>query len=175
MPSKSKIGNPVLLAEAVNKSEVNKQVASVLPFLIKFAVVGTAGYLIYRSWSNRFVKISENSNYPQANVSLAVAKSKADAIEGSMGWFTTDYNTVAAQLTGLNYNGFVRVYNAFGKRRGQLFGGQLNLIEWLQDQFRGEDLTKLSFLLNGAFFRQAPEPTKEVTKKEVSQAKFIGI
>ena len=47
------------------------------------------------------------------------------------------------------------MYNAFGKRSGHLFGGDKNLIEYLQDQFSEYELEHLSFLNNGAFFKNA--------------------
>lgn len=152
---KNSIGNPAVSTALIKATDV-------LPWLIKFAVVGTTGYLIYRSYSNRFQKLKEVSNYPAANISFAQAQSRADAISGSISLFSNDINNVANQLTGLNYNGFIRVYNAFGKKKGTYLGGDLNLVEWLQNQFNKEQLQELSFLLNGAFFRTA-NPTKNIT------------
>ncbi|MFV5702191.1 hypothetical protein ACM55F_09995 [Flavobacterium sp. XS2P12] len=145
----SKLGNPVAI---VAGAKVVEKSAEAIPFLIKLFAVCGLGYYIYNKYTDRFVKIKENSSYAAANVSYAQAKGKADAINGSIGIVSNDFDTVYKQLAGLNYNGFVRVYNAFGHKKGTLLGGDLNLIEWLQNQFNSYQLQQLSFLLGGAFF-----------------------
>ncbi|MBB1193557.1 hypothetical protein DNC80_07725 [Flavobacterium sp. SOK18b] len=147
---KSKLGNPVAAVAGV---KVIEKSAEAIPFLIKLFTVIGVGYFGYRIYSNRFVKRKENTSYPQSNVSYAQAKSRADAIYGSIGMFTNDFENVARQLTGLNYNGFVRVYNAFGHKRGTLLAGDLNLEEWCFNQFTSYQIQQLSFLLGGAFFQ----------------------
>lgn len=144
------LGNPVFEAKATEA----------IPFVLKLTAVGIGGILLYRAISNRFVKRNEVSAYPQANVSFAQAQARANAIYSSMGWVSNDFDNVKAQIQGLNYNGYIRVYNAFGKRRGTLFAGELDLEQWLQNQFTQEQVNELSFLLNGAFFRQAT-PVKQ--------------
>ncbi|AOZ99596.1 hypothetical protein [Flavobacterium commune] len=144
-PKKSKLGSPAEVA-------IEKTV-EVIPFLIKTAVFLGLGYWAYNKYTNRFVKRKENTSYPAANISLAQAQSRADAIYSSLGWVSNDFDNVSRQLTGLNYNGFVRVYNAFGHRRGTLLKGQLNLEEWCYDQFTDYQVQQLSFLLGGAFFQ----------------------
>ena len=145
----SKLGNPVAI---VASAKVVEKSAEAIPFLIKLFAVCGLGYYVYTKYTDRFVKIKENSSYGAANVSYAQAKGKADAINGSIGIISNDFDTVYKQLAGLNYNGFVRVYNAFGHKKGTLLGGDLNLIEWLQNQFNAYQLQQLSFLLGGAFF-----------------------
>ncbi|MEN2415537.1 hypothetical protein [Flavobacterium mesophilum] len=144
---KSKLGNPVIAEKAIEKT------TEVIPFLIKTIVVLGLGYFVYYKYTNRFIKRKENSSYPTANVSLAQAKARADAIYSSIGWVSNDFENVASQLTGLNYNGFVRVYNAFGHRRGTLLAGELTLEEWIYNQFTKDQIQQLSFLLGGAFFQ----------------------
>lgn len=153
--------------KTTKKNAIQQAVESLTPYK-EIIFVATGVYVVYRAITNRFVKIKEVSAYPQANVSFAQAKLRADAIYSSIDWFSNDLQNVANQLQGLNYNGFVRVYNAFGERRGTLLAGKLNLIEWLQNQFNREQIQELSFLLNGAFFRQAPtkaieQPTQKIT------------
>lgn len=133
------------------KTEIVKQTASVIPFIIKTVIVGGVAYFVYQKYTNRFTKLKEKSSYPVSNITQAQAEAKADSIGGSISLFDNDLDNVINQLTGLNYNAFVRVYNAFGHQRGTLFGGDLNLVEWLQNQFP-DDIEQLSFLLNGAFF-----------------------
>lgn len=120
--------------------------------MIKLGAVTALVVVGYRIYTNRFVNIKESSSEPPANISLAQAKTRADSIAGSITTFGNDFRNVSTQLTGLNYNGFVRVYNAFGHHRGTLLGGDLNLIEWLQNQFDSFQMKQLSFLLNGRFF-----------------------
>ena len=146
-PKKSNLGNPLVVAKAVEKT------TEVIPFLIKTGVILGLGYFFYYKYTNRFIKRKEISNYPTANVSLAQAKSRADAIYSSIGWISNDFENVASQLTGLNYNGFVRVYNAFGHRTGTLLAGDLTLEEWIYNQFSKDQIQQLSFLLGGAFFQ----------------------
>lgn len=149
MKPKSKLGNPIAAVAGV---KVVEQVSSTIPFLIKTAVIIGLGYYGYKKFTDRFVKIKENSNYAPANVSYAQAKGRADSIGGSIGLISNDHQNVARQLGGLNYNGFVRVYNAFGTKRGTLLAGELNLIEWIRNQFKGDKLEQLSLLTGGAFF-----------------------
>ena len=148
---------------------VVRETASVIPFLIQTAVVCGIGYYIYYRFTTRFIKLKENANYPVANVSQAQAKSRADTIVGAIGWFSNSFNTVADQLAGLNYNGFIRVYNEFKHQRGTLLAGELNLIEFLQNQFDKQELAQLSSLQNGAFFK------KSLLEIEDTQAKNLLI
>jgi hypothetical protein len=133
------------------QTEFVKQAASVLPFIIKTGIILGVGYYVYYRFTNRFTKMAEKTNYPTSNVTAAQAEARANAIAGSIGWVSNDLDNVTNQLTGLNYNGFIRVYNAFGHHKGTLLAGDLNLIEWLQNQFP-DDIEQLSFLTNGAFF-----------------------
>lgn len=148
-PTKSKLGNP---AAAVAGVKVVEQASTAIPFLIKTFTLLGIGIWAYKTYTNRFIKLKENSSYAPANVSLAQAKGKADSIAASIGWVSNDFDNVSKQLAGLNYNGFVRVYNAFGEHGGTLLKGQLNLIEWIKDQFTSYQVQQLSFLLGGAFF-----------------------
>jgi hypothetical protein len=101
------LGNPALIA-----------VASVIPwgFIIKTLFVLGIGYFAYTKWTNRFVKRKYNSNYPDSNISDAQAEARANSIADSIKWFSNDYDNVELQLSGLNYNGFIKLYNAFGNR-----------------------------------------------------------
>jgi hypothetical protein len=144
-PTKSKLGNPVVAAEVIS------QTASVIPFLVKLGAIIAVTVVGYKMWTNRFVSLKENSSYPASNISLAEAKTRADSIIGSIGWVSNDFNAVSKQLSGLNYNGFIRVYNAFGHQRGTLLAGELNLVEWIKNQFTDYQIQQLSFLLGGAF------------------------
>ena len=137
----------------INSPAVIDKGADLLVWLIKGTIVVGGIYLAYRSYTNRFVKLKENSNYPLANITIAQAKNRADAIGGSIGLISNDFDQVAQNLAGLNYNGFIRLYNEFGHKTGTYFSGDLNLIEWLKNQFSEYQISQLSTLLNGAFFK----------------------
>lgn len=132
---------------------VVKETASVIPFLIKTTVLLGIGYVAYRAWTIRFVPMKENKNYAVSNVTSAQASSRADAIYNSTGLFSDDFNAVAQALAGLNYNGFVKVYNAFGSRGKIMFvtSGD-NMIEFIKSKFSDYEVQQLSMLLNGVFF-----------------------
>jgi hypothetical protein len=159
--TKKKLGNPAVAAivnsdAAKNASEGQKAVvqatASVIPFFLKTGFVLGVGYVIYNKWTNRFVPSKEVSYYPTANITTSQAKTKADAIYGAMKGYGNGFQIVAANIAGLNYNGWVRVYNAFGNRQGVIpFSSKMNLTEWFADQFNEEELAQLRFLVPNVF------------------------
>ncbi len=135
-----------------SKLKVIEQTASVIPFLIKTIVICGVGYYVFYKFTNRFVKMKEVSAYGPSNITEAQAKARAESIYGAITLFGNSLETVSTNLTGLNYNGFVRVYNAFGEHTGTLLGGDLDLIAWLHNQFSEYEMQQLSFLTGGAFF-----------------------
>ncbi len=133
----------------------SKELASVIPWLFKLLVMLGLGWWAYSRFTNRFISIKENSKYPNANVTDAQAKTRADAISSSLALFDytgNEFEVTSNSLAGLNYNGFVKVYNAFGKQTGHFGAGSLNLIEWIHDQFDTNEINQLSSLQNGIFF-----------------------
>lgn len=149
-PTKSKLGNPMA---AIAGAKAIEQASTALPFLIKLGALIAVGVVGYKVYTNRFVKLKESNLEPPANISFAEAKTRADSIAGSKSYFSNDFQNVATQLSRLNYNSFIRIYNAFGHHKGTLLGGDLNLIEWLHNQFGNDSykIKQLSFLLNGKF------------------------
>jgi hypothetical protein len=148
--SKQTLSNPAVAAivnsdAAKNASEGQKAVvqatASVIPFVLKTVFVLGIGYIVYTQWADRFVPSKEVPYYPQSNITSSQAKTKAEAIYGAMKGFGNGFQVVAANIAGLNYNGWVRLYNAFGNRQGIVpFSGETNLVEWFADQFDEEEL-----------------------------------
>jgi hypothetical protein len=131
------------------------QLATVIPWLIKLLVILGLGWWAYSRFTNRFINLKLNSKYPLANVTDAQAKTRADAIAQSLALFDytgNEFEVTSQNIAGLNYNGFIKVYNAFGKQSGHLGAGALNLVEWIHDQFSEYEIKQLSILLNGAFF-----------------------
>lgn len=145
-PGRPRLGNPLVTTAVITET------ASVIPFIIKTGIVCGIGYYIYYKWSNSFDKKKYNSNYDPANISDAQAEARAASIAESIKLFSNDFDNVERNLQGLNYNGFIKVYNAFGKQTGTLLGGELDLIEWIRNQFSDYQILRLSALQNGAFF-----------------------
>ena len=144
------------------KVTVVKEVATkgtdLVLWLVKGAVVLGVGYYIYTKITGRFIAKLEVSNYPPANITTEEASSRADIIYNARSLFgigSGQFDTTSQQLAGLNYNGFVRLYNAFGHRTSYTFSGDMDLIAFFQDQFTADHLSQLSVLLNGAFFKNA--------------------
>jgi hypothetical protein len=155
-------GNAGLSGAEMPQTTVIREVASgttgLVVWGVKLLVIGLGCYWVYGKITNRFVGLKTNKNYPLANISDAQAQTRATAIASSLALFDftgNEFDVTSANLAGLNYNGFIKVYNAFGKQGGHAFAGQLNLIEWIHDQFDATEVSQLSSLLGGAFFRTA--------------------
>ncbi|UUC45582.1 hypothetical protein [Flavobacterium cerinum] len=148
--SESSSRNSDLRVKALEKS------FDVLPWLIKTGVIvglsALGGYLIYRAFTTRFEKWDTKSGYPNANITDAEASTRANALFQAMLGAGNDINAVADQLIGLNYNAFVKVYNAFGKRQGVMpFSKNMTLTEWIVDEFDGTELSYLRGIMGGFF------------------------
>lgn len=157
----SKLGNPVVI-EAVKSQAGQKAVekaTEIIPFALKtLFILGILAFAWYK-FTNRFKPIQENPDYPNANVSHGNAKTKAEGIYNAMVGFGANIDAVASNIAGLNYNGFVRVFNAFGERQGVVpFSDKMNMVEWFYDQFDDAEITKLRFLVPNVF-KQAQQPT----------------
>ncbi len=173
----SKIGNPLVAAE------VAKQASTTIPFLIKTGVIVVVGVVGYRFISTRFVKKSEVRNYPASNITLAQAKTKAASIYRATNYIHTDFETIMNQFSGVNYNGLVRIYNAFGQV-GNLATGYSDMDQFLTARLSDTDLLQLRFLTSGAWFKNAQvgpvksnfllEPTKPVQEVQ-PLLKFTGV
>lgn len=138
-----------IVTQAASKS------TDLILWLIKGVIIVGGAYYAYGLYTNRFKNKKEVKNYPLANISLDQAKSKADAIYNAKSFFgvgNEQYNITTQQLAGLNYNALIRVYNAFGKRTSYLFSGDMDLIEFFQDQFNTDHLSELSSLTFGVYF-----------------------
>lgn len=144
----AKLANPAVVTAATLSA------TSVIPFIIKTIIIGGIVAFVYHKYTNRFTKIKENPAYPAANVNISQAVARANSIASSKTLFGNSFDNVRSALAGLNYNGFIRVYNAFGHQKGSLFTGDHNLITWLNDQFSADEMQQLSFLLGGAFFKE---------------------
>lgn len=129
-------------------------------FGFKVLVVGGVIYWAYKKYTNRFIGKKEVSNYPDANITTDDAQTRADTIYNARSFFgigNSQFNKTIEALSlpgggAINYNGLVRIYNAFGKRTSYIGSGEMDLIEFLQDQFRDDHLQQLQTLTNHALF-----------------------
>lgn len=159
-----KLGNPAVLVAGTeagqkaitNASESQKEVvkatASVIPFLIKTIVIVGGGLYLWHRYTNRFVSLKENPNYPVSNITNNQAVTKAETIYNAMLGFGNGFEIVRSNIAGLNYNAFIKVYNAFGSRQGSIpFSSKMNMVEWFGDQFSESELAQLRFLVPNMF------------------------
>lgn len=165
---KKGLGNPAAMAamadpmeKAISKTtaraDATVQAATniatdLIPFVVKSLLIGGAVWYGYRLYAKRFVKMATNPNYAAANVSDGQAAARASAMYEAMYGIGANKEMMGEALQGLNYNGWVKVYNAFGNKKGaNILGDSMNLVEWIADQFNEDDLTELRFILPGVF------------------------
>ncbi|MNE66442.1 hypothetical protein D3C80_1619960 [compost metagenome] len=150
----SPAGEQAISRSIETKAEIAKQSASALPFIIKtsfiVAIVAGGGYLLYRAWSDRFKKKDEISTYPKSNLTTAQAETRAKAIKSAVTFFSTDLATIKEAVANVNYNGMIRIYNAFG-RTDEFFGKDKDLFEFLADELSASELAEIRFLIPGFF------------------------
>ncbi len=168
-PKPTGMGNPATVAavSTLAKTKAGQDTISTTFKVVKWGLiilaVGGVSYAGYKIYKGRFVKMAQSRNQPASNITASEARLKADNLYNAMYGFGANYDLVKAQLLGLNYNAFVMVYNAFGKRpsKGEnlnplnifSFGNNgMTLTEWLLDQFKSSSrLTDLRILLPGKF------------------------
>jgi hypothetical protein len=146
---KQGMNNP---AAAFAGMEVAKQTASLIPFLVKLGIFAGIGYFAYTTFIRRFKKIGENPKFPAANITLGEAQTRAESMYAAMQGIGADFKTVQYNLSGINYNAWVRIYNAFGLRNGvNPLEDKTDLVEWLLSQFNESELAQLRFVTPGLF------------------------
>ena len=168
-PQKLGLGNPESQSPGAREKAFDKSL-DVLPWLIKTGVIVSLSsltiYLIYRAVTNRFEKKAFVSSYPPANISDSEAETRANALFQAMLGPGNNLDAVADQIIGLNYNAFIKVYNAFGKRQGVVpFSKEMTLTEWILDEFNETDLSYLRGLMGG-FFRGVGTASPVLTIKQ---------
>ncbi|MBF03228.1 MAG: hypothetical protein CMP76_08025 [Flavobacterium sp.] len=166
MKNKGKLSNPAIVATVANSeagqtvlknaSESQKAIVEqgtkTAFFILKLAIGLGAVYFIYTKIAGRFISFSENKNYPASNITDNQASAKAETIYQAMKGFGNGFDIVKQAIAGVNYNGFVKIYNAFGNREGAIpFSGKMNMIEWFNDQFNESELQQLNFLVPNIF------------------------
>jgi len=168
---KQGLNNPAVIAaaaatptgqKAITKSidTANNAVSgtlSIVKGVLGIAFFGGVGYIAYTKIFNGFVSVKEDTQYTPSNVSTGVAKAKAEAIYKAMYGAGNGFAMVKAILQyvngeRINHNGFIRVYNAFGKRNGVVpFSTKMTLTEWFNDQFSESELLELRLIIKDFF------------------------
>lgn len=167
---KQGLNNPALVAvastpqgqKAITKTidTANNAVSgslSIVKGVLGIAFLGGVGYFAYTKIFNGFTSVTEDSRYTPSNVSTGVAKAKAEAIYIAMYGAGNGFAMVKAILQyvngeRINHNGFIRVYNAFGKRNGQIpFSKKMTMTEWFTDQFDESELLELRLIIPNFF------------------------
>ena len=181
MTTKSKLGNtalPMAEKKAITSDTVKEAAANIPSLVVKTGIFVVGGLIFYRFVTTRFSTWKEVSSYPAANISMAQAKSKAESIYQSTGYFGygNDFENIKQQIEGVNYNGFVRIYNAFNQK-GNIVTGYSDLISFLQSKLTNDQIQQLRFLLSGAFLKTAVvSQPKELVKQSVAQeSTFLGV
>jgi hypothetical protein len=144
--------NPALIAYAGSEHGQKTIAKSTdLAFLVlKTVLLGGVALFAYNKIIKGFSRLPQDARYKPSNINATQAKARVEAIYTALVGFGANYATVEKNLTGLNHNGFIMVYNEFGERRSAT-GSKMNLVEWLQDQFKEADISKLRFLIQGFF------------------------
>jgi hypothetical protein len=130
---------------------------SIVKNVLAIAFFGGVGYFAYTKIFNGFVALTEDPQYTPSNVSTGVAKAKAEAIYQAMYGAGNGFNMVKSILQyvngeRINHNGFIRVFNAFGKRNGIVpFSPKMTLTEWFVDQFSASELLELRLIIKDFF------------------------
>lgn len=154
----SKLSNPAIAAMAVTpagQKAVDKSI-DIAALVVKILLVSGTAYFIYNQITNKFDKWGLNPNYPPSNISDAQAAAKAEAIYTAMYGAGNGFSVVKQQIFGVNYNGFTKIYNAFGIRKAFdnimfVHKSEGTLIEWFNNQFDAAELAELRFVVSGIF------------------------
>lgn len=149
---KQGLKNPAIAAFAASP-EGQKTIAKTanLGFtVLKVVLIAGAATFVYYKIFGGFKKVPEDKRYKPSNISATQAKARSEAIYTALLGAGANYKTVEANLSGLNHNGFIRLFNEFGERRSATLT-KMNLVEWLQDQFKEDEIAKLRFIIKGFF------------------------
>jgi len=158
---KQGLHNPAVVALATSKegqNAINSTIqranttvnvtASIVKGVLKTGFFLGVGYFAYTKIFNGFSTLTENKKEKPSNISSGMAKNKAEAIFSAMYGLGSGFKAVKQNLIGVNYNGFVRIYNAFGQRKGiNPLSKKMTLTQWFIDQFSPSELIELRFII----------------------------
>lgn len=141
-------GQKAIANTLVNANATVNATASIVKGVLKTGFFLGVGYFVYKKIFNGFSSLSEDKREKPSNISTGMAKNKAEAIFSSMYGLGNGFKSVKQNLMGVNHNGFIRIYNEFGQRKGiNPLSKQMTMIEWFTDQFNPSELMELRFLI----------------------------
>lgn len=123
------------------------------------AAVGVAvvGYKIIKKLTDEG-NLSQDQELEESGITQAKVQSIVSTLYAAMDRPGTDEVAILQALNGLNYNDFVKVSDAFGRRSYAGFGysplpfvPELTLVEWLIEELDPENLKELRKILPDAF------------------------
>lgn len=142
-------------AIASSLESANAGINSALSIVVGTMKIGLLVGVTYFAWNkvfNGFAPLKENKRDKPSNISTGMAKNKAEAIYSAMYGVGNGFKSVKQNLIGVNPNGFVRIHNAFGLRKGiNPMTKKMSLLEWFGDQFSQSELMELRFIIPNFF------------------------
>ncbi|WP_395043397.1 hypothetical protein [Flavobacterium sp.] len=121
---------------------------SIVKGVLKTGLFLGVGYFAYIKIFNGFSSLSVNKKEKPSNISTGMAMNKAEAIFSAMYGLGSGFKSVKQNLLGVNHNGFIRIYNEFGKRKGiNPLSEKMTLTQWFIDQFSPAELVELRFII----------------------------
>lgn len=128
----------------VRANNLSTNTVAIAKNVLWIGLFGYIGYKFYTRVFSTFKPISQDLKYRPAKINDATALAKAETIYKAMEGVGNGFNTVKANLEGTYHNDYIKIFNAFGKRQGFFWGSKnMNLTEWILDQFKGEELIYL--------------------------------
>jgi hypothetical protein len=124
---------------------------------LKILIGGTVligGYAVYKQFfASDDPDVNFDDNEAPPVIDAVTAKTKAEQLFNAMRNPGTDEQTIYDVLSGLSYNDFVMISNAFGKKYydkslgvdgGWIFNDKLSLHEWLLEELDNGELNELA-------------------------------
>jgi hypothetical protein len=124
---------------------------------LKILIGGTVligGYAVYKQFfASDDPDVNFDDNEAPPVIDAVTAKTKAEQLFNAMRNLGTDEQTIYDVLSGLSYNDFVMISNAFGKKYydkslgvdgGWIFNDKLSLHEWLLEELDNGELNELA-------------------------------
>lgn len=141
-------GQKAIVNTLDNANNTVNATASIIKGVLKTGLFLGVGYFAYKKIFNGFSSLTEDRREKPSNISSGMAKNKAEAIFSAMYGFGNGFKSVKQNLMGVNNNGFIRIYNEFGQRKGiNPLSKKMTMIEWFADQFNPNELIELRFLI----------------------------
>lgn len=151
MKKRQSLKSPAVAMAMANPKLVEK--AAKTTMILSVAVIGgvslMAFYHLY--WKNRFKSVAFDKTASPSNISKDIARLKAETIYKAIYGAGANFEAVRQALSGVNKNGLIAIYNAFGKRKpatsiGFSSKNDMDLFTWLKDQFDENKIDQLRML-----------------------------